>query len=51
MKALEVVGSRLFVGGTFTTARGRTGLATLDAATGTLDPYLDSTVAVNHNGR
>ena len=52
VNALEVVGSRLFVGGTFTTflgTRARVGLATLDAGTGALDPYLDSTVAVNHN--
>lgn len=52
VNTLEVVGDRLFVGGTFTTtlgSRARVGLATLDAATGALDPYLDSTVAVNHN--
>ena len=49
VKALEVVGTRLFVGGTFTTTRGRTGLATLDADSGALDTYLDSTVAGHHN--
>ena len=52
VNALEVVGGRLLVGGTFTTTLGtrdRLGLAALRADTGALDPYLDSSVAVNHN--
>ncbi|WP_210649113.1 PKD domain-containing protein [Nocardioides sp. SYSU D00065] len=42
---------RLFIGGFFTRVGGvpHGQLATLDATTGTLDPFLDLTVAGNHN--
>jgi PKD repeat protein len=48
---LMVSGSRLFVGGTFTTvgAVEHRGLATLNATTGALDAYMGVDVAVNHN--
>lgn len=44
-------GGRLFIGGFFTKVGGvaHGQLATLDAATGALDPFLDLTVAGNHN--
>lgn len=52
VKTLARVGDRLFVGGTFTTTLGattRTGLATINATSGALDPFLTSSVAQNHN--
>lgn len=51
VNALERVGSRLYVGGTFSKvgSTSRVGIATLSATTGALDPFLGSSVAVNHN--
>ena len=51
VNALRLVGSRLFVGGTFTTVGkvAHAGLATVNASTGAVDPYLSSNVSVNHN--
>jgi len=51
VQTLERVGNRLFVGGTFTSLGGqaRSGLASVDATTGAVDPFVQSTVATNHN--
>lgn len=51
VQTVQQVGSRLVVGGTFTRLGGAPhgGLATVDASTGAIDPYLSSNVAVNHN--
>jgi PKD repeat protein len=48
---IALAGDRLVVGGQFTTVDGvaHGGLATLDATTGALDPYLSVDVAQNHN--
>jgi len=48
---LARVGSRLYVGGTFTAVGGvaHGGIATVNATTGAVDPFLRSAVAVNHN--
>ncbi|WP_229399210.1 hypothetical protein [Micromonospora okii] len=45
------VGSRLLIGGTFTTVTGkaRGGLASVAATTGVLDSYLTANLTVNHN--
>jgi PKD repeat protein len=44
-------GNRLFVGGTFTAIGGQTrgGIASMGATTGVVDPFVTSTVTVNHN--
>src|SRR6185312_11061642 len=44
-------GNRLFVGGTFTAIGGQTrgGIASMNATTGVVDSFLNSTVTVNHN--
>lgn len=51
VNTLQRVGSRLFVGGTFTTIGGqvRGGLATMGASNGVVDSFLTSTVATNHS--
>src|SRR4051812_3958570 len=51
VQALKRVGSRLFVGGTFTTFAGqaRGGLATVNASTGAVDSFLTSQVLTNHS--
>lgn len=51
VKALLVRGDRLFLGGTFTTVGSVThgGLATLDAETGAIDPYMGVQLYGHHN--
>ena len=51
VQTVELVGDRLFVGGTFTKlgAKLRGGLASLAADSGRLDDYLTSSVTENHN--
>ena len=48
---LALVGSRLFVAGTFTTMGGlpHGGIAALNATTGAVDEYMGIDVATNHN--
>jgi PKD repeat protein len=48
---LALSGSRLFIGGQFTTVGGvaHGGLATVNATTGALDPYMGVNVAQHHN--
>lgn len=45
------LGNRLFLGGAFTTVAGvaHQGLATVNASTGAVDPYMGVDVSVNHN--
>lgn len=51
VKDFERVGNRLIVGGTFATAGGapHAGLATINATTGALDPYLNVQLTEHHN--
>ncbi|HEU0102625.1 MAG TPA: malectin domain-containing carbohydrate-binding protein [Mycobacteriales bacterium] len=51
VQTVERVGSRLFVGGSFSKvdATPHGGLVTLDATTGAVDPYLASSVTGHHN--
>ena len=51
VKVLKRAGTRLFVGGSFTTLGGiaHGGIGTLNATTGALDPFVASNVATHHN--
>jgi PKD repeat protein len=52
VKDLRLVGGRLWVAGSFTIIGGetQTGLATVDASSGAVDPYMQLQVAGVHNG-
>jgi hypothetical protein len=51
VQALQRRGNRLFVGGAFNKVGGvnHGGIATLNATTGALDPFMNSNASVNHN--
>jgi PKD repeat protein len=51
VETLRRIDNRLFVGGTFTTFQGqaRGGLASVDATTGVVDSFVQTTVLTNHN--
>ncbi len=51
INAMALVGSRLFLGGNFTTVKGTThqGLVSVNSASGALDPYLTVNLTGNHN--
>jgi hypothetical protein len=51
VRSVKRSANRLYLGGTFTTLGGvaHGGIGTLDATTGALDPFMASSVAVNHS--
>ena len=51
IRDMKVSGNRLYVGGLFSTVGGaqHAGLASLDATSGALDPFVDNQVSQNHN--
>jgi PKD repeat protein len=51
VNVIKRAGTRLFVGGSFTTLGGiaHGGIGTVDATTGALDPFVSSNVATHHN--